>query len=70
LYPDKSKIYLYKGNHKSQTYGEIEGNRKFEFGGDCYDGNDGCCDWNGFICTCFYISWLFGVEKGINHFAS
>ncbi len=20
--------------------------RKSGFGGDCYDGNDGCCDWN------------------------
>ena len=62
MYPDKSKIYLYKGNHKSQTYGEIEGNRKFEFGGDCYDGNDGCCDWNGEIKS--------GWVKKVEHFVS
>ena len=36
----------------------------------CYDRNDGCCDWNRCICTCLYISWLFDVEKGKNHFAS
>lgn len=41
MYPDKSKFYLYKGNNNSQTYGEIESNRRFEFGGDCYDGNIG-----------------------------
>lgn len=55
MYPDKSKIYLYKGNHKSQTYGEIESNRRFEFGGDCYDGNDGVAIGIGLLLTAIII---------------
>ena len=35
----------------------LEETDKSGFGGDCYDRNDGCCNWNKCICTLGCLMW-------------